>query len=79
MPARGGRRLRRLPRPAFNAVPGMVEALEEVECTAGAGRFSASVSACSFEWRAAGLEKVITDGLGWIPGDVREMTPTTLT
>jgi len=61
-------------RAGLNAVPGMVEALEEV--VHGRGRPFLGICVGMQLMAARGLEKVITDGLGWIPGDVREMTPT---
>jgi len=61
-------------RAGLNAVPGMVEALEEV--VHGRGRPFLGICVGMQLMAGRGLEKVITDGLGWIPGDVREMTPT---
>jgi len=60
-------------RAGLNAVPGMVEALEEAVRAKGRPFLGICVGMQLLASR--GLEKVVTDGLGWIPGDVREMTP----
>ena len=53
-------------------VPGMVEALEEA--VRGKGRPFLGICVGMQLLASRGLEKVVTEGLGWIPGDVREMT-----
>jgi glutamine amidotransferase len=60
-------------RAGLNAVPGMVEALEEAVRAKGRPFLGICVGMQLLASR--GLEKVVTEGLGWIPGDVREMTP----
>jgi imidazole glycerol-phosphate synthase subunit HisH len=60
-------------RAGLNAVPGMVEALEET--VRGRGRPFLGICVGMQLLASRGLEKVVTEGLGWIPGDVREMTP----
>ena len=54
-------------------VPGMVEALEEA--VRGKGRPFLGICVGMQLLASRGLEMVVTEGLGWIPGDVREMTP----
>jgi len=60
-------------RAGLNGVPGMVDALEET--VRGKGRPFLGICVGMQLLASRGLEKVVTDGLGWIPGDVREMTP----
>ena len=60
-------------RAGLNGVPGMVEALEET--VRGKGRPFLGICVGMQLLASRGLEKVVTEGLGWIPGDVREMTP----
>jgi imidazole glycerol-phosphate synthase subunit HisH len=60
-------------RAGLDAVPGMVKALEEA--VRGKGRPFLGICVGMQLMAGRGLEKVVTDGLGWIPGDVREMTP----
>lgn len=61
-------------RAGLDAVPGMVEALEEAVRARGRPFLGICVGMQLLASR--GLEKVVTEGLGWIPGDVREMKPT---
>jgi imidazole glycerol-phosphate synthase subunit HisH len=60
-------------RAGLDAVPGMVKALEEA--VRGKGRPFLGICVGMQLMAGRGLEKVVTEGLGWIPGDVREMTP----
>jgi imidazole glycerol-phosphate synthase subunit HisH len=60
-------------RAGLDAVPGMVEALEEA--VRGKGKPFLGICVGMQLMASRGLEKVVTDGLGWIAGDVREMTP----
>ncbi|NMG37961.1 imidazole glycerol phosphate synthase subunit HisH [Chelativorans sp. ZYF759] len=60
-------------RAGLNVVPGMVEALEDTVRSKGRPFLGICVGMQLLASR--GLEKVVTEGLGWIPGDVREMTP----
>lgn len=61
-------------RAGLDAVPGMVEALEESVHKRGRPFLGICVGMQLMSER--GLEKAVTAGLGWIGGDVREMTPT---
>jgi glutamine amidotransferase len=60
-------------RAGLDAVPGMVGALEEAVLDAGRPFLGICVGMQLMSSR--GLEKTITNGLGWIAGDVREMRP----
>ena len=60
-------------RRGLDAVPGMVDALSEAVTGAGTPFLGICVGAQLMATR--GLEKVITPGLGWIAGDVVEITP----
>lgn len=60
-------------RRGLDAVPGMVEALEETVLKKGRPFLGICVGMQLMSER--GLEKTVTEGLGWIAGDVREMTP----
>ncbi len=60
-------------RAGLDAVPGMVEAIEEVAVRNGRPFLGICVGMQLMSER--GLEKTVTRGLGWIPGDVKEMTP----
>ncbi|WP_127520643.1 imidazole glycerol phosphate synthase subunit HisH [Mesorhizobium sp. Z1-4] len=60
-------------RAGLDAVPGMVEALEEAVTTNGRPFLGICVGMQLMS--ARGLEKTITKGLGWIAGDVVEMKP----
>ncbi|WP_377292407.1 imidazole glycerol phosphate synthase subunit HisH [Rhizobium sp. SG2393] len=60
-------------RRGLDAVPGMVEALGAVVETAGRPFLGICVGMQLMSSR--GLEKNVTTGLGWIAGDVVEMTP----
>lgn len=55
------------------AVPGMIEALNEIVITKARPFLGICVGMQLMSSR--GLEKTITEGLGWIKGDVVEMTP----
>jgi glutamine amidotransferase len=55
------------------ALPGMVEALEET--VRGRGRPFLGICVGMQLMSSRGLEKTITQGFGWISGDVVEMTP----
>ncbi|MGG7517880.1 imidazole glycerol phosphate synthase subunit HisH [Allorhizobium undicola] len=57
----------------LDAVPGMHEALSEA--VTGKGRPFLGICVGMQLMSARGLEKTVTEGLGWIAGDVREMTP----
>ncbi|MCI5077542.1 imidazole glycerol phosphate synthase subunit HisH [Oricola sp.] len=60
-------------RAGLDAVPGMVEALNEAVIDKGRPFFGICVGMQLMSSR--GLEKTVTQGLGWIAGDVVEMTP----
>lgn len=60
-------------RAGLDAVPGMVEALEEAVMTNGRPFLGICVGMQLMSER--GLEKTTTNGLGWIAGDVVEMKP----
>ncbi|MEP9374534.1 imidazole glycerol phosphate synthase subunit HisH [Mesorhizobium sp. KR1-2] len=60
-------------RAGLDAVPGMVEAIEEVAVRNGRPFLGICVGMQLMSER--GLEKTITHGLGWIAGDVKEMQP----
>lgn len=60
-------------RAGLHAVSGMVEALDEVVIQKGRPFLGICVGMQLMSER--GLEKTVTQGLGWISGDVREMTP----
>ena len=60
-------------RAGLDAVPGMVEALNEAVVGKGRPFFGICVGMQLMSSR--GLEKTVTGGLGWIAGDVVEMTP----
>ena len=60
-------------RRGLDAVPGMVEALREVVETKARPFLGICVGMQLMS--ARGLEKTITEGLGWIKGDVRLITP----
>ena len=60
-------------RAGLDAVPGMVEALNEAAVEKGRPFCGICVGMQLMSTR--GLEKTITNGLGWIAGDVVEMTP----
>ena len=57
----------------LKAVPGMWEAVEETAVRKGRPFLGICVGMQLMSER--GLEKVVTNGFGWIGGDVREMTP----
>lgn len=57
----------------LDAVPGMVEAIHEVVMEKARPFLGICVGMQLMSER--GLEKEVTKGLGWIAGDVREMTP----
>ena len=57
----------------LDALPGMTDALNEVVMQKGRPFFGICVGMQLMSSR--GLEKTITQGLGWIEGDVVEMTP----
>jgi glutamine amidotransferase len=57
----------------LRAVPGMWEAVEEVAVAKGRPFLGICVGMQLMSER--GLEKTITHGFGWIPGDVKEITP----
>jgi glutamine amidotransferase len=61
-------------RRGLHAVSGMVEALEDVVLKKAHPFLGICVGMQLMSER--GLEKEVTEGLGWIAGDVREMTPT---
>ncbi|MBI1622162.1 imidazole glycerol phosphate synthase subunit HisH [Aquamicrobium zhengzhouense] len=61
-------------RAGLDAVPGMVEALREVVEIKARPFFGICVGMQLMSSR--GLEKTVTEGLGWIEGDVRAMVPT---
>lgn len=60
-------------RAGLDAVPGMVEAIEEA--VGGKGRPFLGICVGMQLMSSRGLEKTVTRGLGWIEGDVVEMTP----
>ncbi|MGU3400117.1 imidazole glycerol phosphate synthase subunit HisH [Brucellaceae bacterium D45D] len=60
-------------RRGLDAVPGMVEALNDVVLDKARPFLGICVGMQLMSER--GLEKQVTQGLGWIAGDVREMTP----
>ncbi|MGB3386741.1 MAG: imidazole glycerol phosphate synthase subunit HisH [Pseudaminobacter sp.] len=60
-------------RAGLDAVPGMVEALETAVVRQGRPFLGICVGMQLMSER--GLEKTITRGLGWIAGDVKEITP----
>jgi glutamine amidotransferase len=60
-------------RAGLDAVPGMVEAIEEAAIRRGRPFLGICVGMQLMSER--GLEKTVTRGLGWIAGDVKEMTP----
>ena len=60
-------------RAGLGAVPGMVEAIEEG--VAAKGRPFLGICVGMQLMASRGLEKTVTDGFGWIKGDVVEMTP----
>jgi imidazole glycerol-phosphate synthase subunit HisH len=60
-------------RAGLDAVPGMVEALEEAVRARGRPFLGICVGMQLMSER--GLEKSVTRGLGWIGGDVREIAP----
>jgi imidazole glycerol-phosphate synthase subunit HisH len=60
-------------RAGLGAVPGMNEALHEVAIVKARPFFGICVGMQLMSSR--GLEKTITEGLGWIEGDVKEITP----
>ncbi len=60
-------------RAGLDAVPGMVDALNEAVVNRGRPFFGICVGMQLMSTR--GLEKTVTGGLGWIAGDVVEMTP----
>ncbi|HXZ14774.1 MAG TPA: imidazole glycerol phosphate synthase subunit HisH [Roseiarcus sp.] len=60
-------------RAGLDAVPGMVEALTEAVRKEGKPFLGICVGAQLFATR--GLEHVVTEGFGWIPGDVAAIRP----
>ena len=60
-------------RAGLDAVPGMVEALEEVVTAKGRPFLGICVGMQLMSER--GLEKTVTSGLGWIAGDVKVIEP----
>jgi glutamine amidotransferase len=60
-------------RAGLDAVPGMVEALEEVVTAKGRPFLGICVGMQLMSER--GLEKTVTEGLGWIAGDVKLIEP----
>lgn len=60
-------------RRGLDAVPGMVEALNEA--VIGKRRPFLGICVGMQLLSTRGLEKTTTQGLGWIPGDVKEMVP----
>ncbi len=60
-------------RAGLDAVPGLVEALEEAAIRKARPFLGICVGMQLMSER--GLEKTVTDGLGWIAGDVKEITP----
>jgi glutamine amidotransferase len=63
-------------RQGLDAVPGMHDAITEVVEKKGRPFFGVCVGMQLMSSR--GLEKTVTDGFGWIEGDVVEMTPSDL-
>ena len=57
----------------LDAIPGMVEAINEVVITQARPFFGICVGMQLMSSR--GLEKTVTQGFDWIKGDVKEMTP----
>lgn len=57
----------------LDALPGMAEALQEA--VHGRGRPFLGICVGMQLMSSRGLEKTVTQGFGWIPGDVVEMTP----
>jgi glutamine amidotransferase len=60
-------------RRGLDAVPGMVDALTEAVIAKGRPFLGICVGMQLLSTR--GLEKTTTNGLGWIPGDVKEIVP----
>ena len=60
-------------RAGLDAVPGMVEAIEEAAISMGRPFLGICVGMQLMSER--GLEKTVTKGFGWIAGDVREIEP----
>ncbi len=60
-------------RAGLDAVDGMVEALEET--VRGRGRPFLGICVGMQLMASRGREKTVTEGLGWIPGEVRLITP----
>ncbi|MYZ47505.1 imidazole glycerol phosphate synthase subunit HisH [Propylenella binzhouense] len=60
-------------RRGLDAVPGMIEALEEAVVAKGRPFLGICVGCQLMAGR--GLEKEVVPGLGWIPGDVVQITP----
>jgi glutamine amidotransferase len=60
-------------RAGLDAVPGMVEAIEEAVVARGRPFLGICVGMQLMSER--GLEKTVTPGLGWIAGDVKEIEP----
>ncbi|WEX09594.1 imidazole glycerol phosphate synthase subunit HisH [Chelativorans sp. AA-79] len=60
-------------RAGLDAVPGMTEAIEEVAI--GNARPFLGICVGMQLMSDRGLEKTITEGFGWIAGDVKEITP----
>jgi glutamine amidotransferase len=60
-------------RAGLDAVPGLAEALDSA--VRGAGRPFLGICVGMQLMASRGLEKTVTDGLGWIPGDVRLIDP----
>lgn len=60
-------------RAGLDAVPGMVEAIREV--VEAKGRPFLGICVGMQLMSSRGLEKTITDGFGWIEGDVKEIEP----
>ncbi len=60
-------------RAGLDAVPGMVEAIDEVAIAKGRPFLGICVGMQLMSER--GLEKTVTKGLGWIAGDVKEIVP----
>jgi glutamine amidotransferase len=60
-------------RAGLDAVPGMVQAIEDAAI--GKGRPFLGICVGMQLLASRGLEKTVTQGLGWIKGDVKEITP----
>ena len=60
-------------RAGLDAVPGMVDAIEDVATVKGRPFLGICVGMQLMSER--GLEKTVTDGFGWIAGDVKEIAP----